>query len=324
MPTVAPKPRKLPPHPLAGLSRAQLETKLKTDPASLGSVSLGRPQAGALFNGVMMPKGPQWRLVNPPQTWGTQETVDAIIRCIKAVNAEFPDTPPLYIGDISEKHGGHIPPHISHQAGRDVDLGFYYTTKPQWFATGNKRNLDLPRTWALIRAFITKTDVERMFLDRRLQKLVRAYALSIGEDPAWLDSIFGGPRSHMHPIIMHEPGHRTHLHVRLYNRIAQESGRRLYKLLLATKRIKPPTYYVRYRCRRGDTLRRIAYRFHTTVRAIKRANGLRSSMIYDGRKYKIPRHGGVSRTPELNIPPRRLPPPRDTNSVSARGASAQP
>lgn len=309
-------------HPLAKLGKAALERKLKADPASLGSVSLGRPQAGALFNGIQMPKGSMWRLVNPVQTWGTEETVDALIRVIKYVNAKHPGTPPLYIGDISEKHGGHVRPHISHQSGRDIDLGFYYTTGAHWFRTATRANLDLARTWTLIRAFIMLTDVERIFIDRRVQKLLRNYAASIGEDAAWLDSIFGGPRSTDHPLIIHEPGHRSHLHVRLYNPIAQESGRRLYRLLLTHKFIKPPTYYIRYKCRRGDTLGRIARRFGTSVRALKRANRLRSSRIYAGRKYKIPRRGGVTRVAELNLPPRRIPPPRDTSASVGSSARA--
>ncbi|NPB06270.1 MAG: LysM peptidoglycan-binding domain-containing protein [Aquificae bacterium] len=48
------------------------------------------------------------------------------------------------------------------------------------------------------------------------------------------------------------------------------------------------TSYVTYRVKRGDTLAKIARRFGTTVKAIKRANRLRSDRIYVGQKLRIP------------------------------------
>ncbi|RUM31500.1 MAG: hypothetical protein DSY42_02605, partial [Aquifex sp.] len=46
--------------------------------------------------------------------------------------------------------------------------------------------------------------------------------------------------------------------------------------------------YLRYKVRRGDTLIRIARKFRTSVREIKRANRLRSNRIYVGQILKIP------------------------------------
>ncbi|RMH38572.1 MAG: LysM peptidoglycan-binding domain-containing protein, partial [Deltaproteobacteria bacterium] len=312
------------PHPLAGLSDAELDRRVAEDLASLGPISVGRPNAGALVNGVQMPPSPEWEIVNPRETWGTPETIDALARAIRAVHARFPNTRPLPIGDISDRDGGPLAPHISHQSGRDVDVGYYYTTDDKWYTTANGDNLDLPRTWAFVRALVTETDVEVIFIDRRIQKLLRAYAESIGEDTGWLDQLFGGPTSRMRPLIRHEKGHRTHIHVRFYNPIAQESGRRLYRSLLAHKVIKPPTYYVKYKARRGDTLLRIARKFHTSVKAIKRANRLRSNRIFATRVYRIPRRGGVAPPAKpLAIPARRLPPPRGTAAV-ATARPAQP
>ncbi len=47
-------------------------------------------------------------------------------------------------------------------------------------------------------------------------------------------------------------------------------------------------HYQWYRVRRGDSLSRIARRHRTTVRRLKRANGLRGSFIRAGRRLKIP------------------------------------
>lgn len=55
---------------------------------------------------------------------------------------------------------------------------------------------------------------------------------------------------------------------------------------------------VRYRVRYGDTLSGIAFRYGTSVNAIKNANGLSSSFIYAGQVLRIPVGGGG------DIPPR--------------------
>lgn len=297
------------PHPFEDLTDDELEKMLVEDPASLGSMSVGRTSAGALFNAVQMPEGDQWNLVRANESWGTQETVDALIRCIAKVNAQFPDTPKIHIGDISGKRGGHLRPHVSHQSGRDVDVGYYYTDPgTEWYEYATADNLDLDRTWAFVRAMITDTDVEWIFIDRRIQKLLWDHALSLGEDPTWLDDLFGAESSTKRPIFLHQSGHATHIHVRFYNPIAQETGRRLYKALVAHDKVDPPTYYVEYKARKGDTLSRIAKKYKTTVKTLKKANGLRSDRIYKGRTYKIPRRGGVKAGKRLSIPARRLPP----------------
>ncbi len=299
-----------PPHPLADASDAELEARLLSEPEQLGSMSLGRTNAGALYGGVPMPSSERWRIVNARETWGTQETVDFIARSIDVVNEHFPGSGKLHIGDISRRVGGHLRPHLSHQSGRDVDLGFYFTTPERWYTSAGAKNLDVPRTWALVRAFVTETDVELILVDRSIQKLLRCHAEAIGEDGGWLDQLFGGSSTKLRPLIRHAKGHKTHLHVRFYNPIAQETGRRMYRALIAHKKISPPTHYLKYRVKKGDTLGRLARKFKTSVKAIKRANRLRSSRIYAKRIYKIPQRGGV-RPPSkrsLVIPARRLPP----------------
>jgi penicillin-insensitive murein endopeptidase len=191
-----------------------------------------------------------------------------------------------------------------------VDLSYYYTTDDPWYTRAHAKNLDRARTWALVKAFITETDVQYIFINHSIQRLLREHALSIGENPHWLDQIFGGKTATLRPIIRHARGHATHIHVRFYNPIAQETGRRLYPLLIKHKTIRPPTYYIRHRVRKGQTLSHLARRYNTSTRAIRRANRLRSNMIRAGRVYKIPRSGGVPRGMDepVTIPPRRLPP----------------
>lgn len=296
-------------HPLAERTADQLEQALLTDPEFLGSMSLGSPNAGLLFNGIQMPEGEHWRLMSPDCAWGTEETVGFIARCIDSVNDTFPETPPLPMGHISSRNGGPLSPHVSHQSGRDVDLGYYYVDGSPWYTRARESNLDRPRTWHLVRCLIVDTDIQMILIDSSLQRWLRAYARSIGEDPDWLDSVFEGVAGKLPPLIRHARGHATHIHVRFYNPIAQETARRVDSLLLKYDKISAPMRIVSYRAKKGDSLGKLARRFDTTVAAIQRANGLRSTLIRANVTYRIPCPAGgpVSSAP-VRIPPRRLPP----------------
>ncbi len=312
-----------PSSPLLALSDRELAQRVKNDPASLGPLSLGRASSGALVNGVKMPAGKHWELMGGGAIWGTQETIDYLIGAIEAVNRQFPTgTHKARIGHISARKGGALSPHKSHQSGRDVDVSYYYElpAKNLWYRRAHADNLDLPRTWAFVRALVTGSDVEMIFINTSIQKLIKEYALSVGEDRTWLDSIFQTGSRHRWPLVRHARGHDTHIHVRFYNPVAQELGRRAYPILVAQDHIKPNTYFTRHRARKGDMLGRIANRYGTTVKAIQRANGLRSTRIRAGRVYLIPRKGKVGKPPKIVVPPRRLPPAK--TGVKGKGVTA--
>ncbi len=298
------------PHPLDGVSQSELEQRLKRDPSQLGSISLGAPSGGRLFNAIQMPADdPRWELVDAAHAWGTQETVQYLSRAIGKVHEQFPGSPKLYIGHISAKQGGHLSPHLSHQAGRDVDISYFYTDeRAGWYARAGAHNLDLPRTWAFVRALITETDVELILIDHSLQALIRRYALQIGEDEAWVHGLFRG-QGKLRPLIVHAKGHATHIHVRFYNPVAQETARRAYTSLVTRGLVQPPTYYVSHKVKPGETLGMLSRKYGVDVSTIKKANGLRRSLIRAGRVYRIPKSGGVRALPaRVTIPARRLPP----------------
>ncbi len=311
-------------HPLADWSTAQIQEAVRKDPERLGPMSVGAPNGGALFNAVQLPEDSRWERVDSSHAWGTQETVDNIARAVARVHEEFPDSPKLPIGHISARHGGHLNPHRSHQAGTDVDIGFYYRPDAhRWYVRGTKQTLDLPRTWALVRAFVTETDVRFILIDHSIQSLLKEYATSIGENEAWLNDLFRGQGYTRPPLIRHAKGHATHLHVRFYSPIAEETGRRCYPALLSVGKIKPATQFVSYKVKKGDTLLSLAKRFGTTVKAIKRVNGLRSNTILAKRSYKIPSTGrSVHPSRAIAVPPRRLPPQTTNAATTLRGPAA--
>jgi penicillin-insensitive murein endopeptidase len=234
LPEVVPAPR---------LLRAEaIREVLRDDPGSLGSLSVGRPNRGALVNPVVMPEGPLWHVVEPKRAFGTAEAVRSLMTAIRRVEEAHPGSPRLHVGHLSSPRGGYLRPHRSHQSGRDVDLGFYYRGGERWYARATAENLDLPRTWALVRAFIDDPNVEMIIVDRAVQRLLRDHAESIGEAPQWLDTLFQKQRRD-DKLIRHEWGHLTHLHVRFRSEEAQAAGALAHRELVASRKIPQRRYY---------------------------------------------------------------------------------
>jgi penicillin-insensitive murein endopeptidase len=148
----------------------------------------------------------------------------------------------------------------------------------------------------LVRALLLRTDIETILLDTRVQRLLYAYALKIGEDKDWLDRVFQVGKGSAKALIVHVVGHRTHYHVRFYNRVAQELGRRVYPFLVQLDKIKPPVFTVPHLVRSGESLGLIAARYGSSVRAIQQTNGLAGTLIRAGRFLRIPLRG-------VNAPP---------------------
>ncbi len=314
------------PLPFADVSDADLTARLRADIGALGPMSIGQAHGGVLVAGMQMPTGANWELVSPGLAWGTKETVDGLAHAIDSVAERFPSTPKAFIGNISASRGGHLPPHVSHQSGRDVDLGYYLTEGHRWYATANASNLDRPRTWHLVRTLIADSDIDLILVDLQVQKVLKAYAREIGEDPTWLDQIFQAGGKSQRPILFHAKGHASHLHVRFYSPAAQELGRRAYRSLLARHLIAPPTLHITHTTKQGETLSHLARRYKVTPEAIKKANGMTSDLLRVNKPYKIPQTGGVPLPERVAIPVRRVPPPPASvaSATPKRGWDGEP
>lgn len=291
-----------PSNPLLALSEGEIQARFRKDPASLGPLSVGKPNAGALVNGIAMPASAgKWTVLEPGLAYGTKETVDGISKAIERVHANFPGTQPIPIGHISSKHGGYLPVHKSHQAGRDVDLGYYFTTPQQYFVNGTKANLDLPRTLDLIKGFFAVSDIEMIFIDTSIQKLLVDYAVAHGEDAGWLDRTFAiRQKQGVFAPIRHVRGHKNHIHVRFASPSAVALGRRVAGMVAihpapppGTKGAPAPSTapgekLIAHKARSGDTLVILAKRYGTTVEAIVRVNGIKGTALKAGHVYQIP------------------------------------
>jgi penicillin-insensitive murein endopeptidase len=308
-------------HPLDNWTKDQIEAALAKDPDSLGSMSIGFTNSGALFNGVQMPPGEAWELVNAEHAWGTRETVDNLTHCLQRVVELFPGAAKMYIGHISGRRGGHLSPHKSHQCGRDVDVSYFYNVGTEkWYATANARNLDRERTWSFVRTLVTDTDVELILMDRSVQRIVRQFALARGENREWVDGLFDGGGG-LPPLIRHAKGHASHLHVRFYNPLAQETGRRSYEILIKRHVLQPPSYFVRHKAKSGDTLSGLSVKYHVPAKTIQQINGLKTDALKIDHEYRIPQSGGVRLAPRVAIPARRLPPDATVTPVPTPNAA---
>jgi LysM repeat protein len=149
---------------------------------------------GVLKGGVQLAASKNLVVKWEAGAWGTDKTVRAIQEAVAAYKRKSPSGPKVHIGDVL--------------VGKDAN-----ETK---FRHANAKNLDVARTWALIKAFVDTDEVTYIFMDHRIQKLLYEYAESKGVDEDTLDELFQYPRGRgrSHGIIRHWKGHANHFHVR--------------------------------------------------------------------------------------------------------------
>jgi LysM repeat protein len=174
---------------------------------------------GNLVAGVQLPPGKHYVVKWEAGAWGTAKTIRVIQSAVASYKRKLPGGPKVHIGDISKRGGGKFRPHVSHQHGRDVDIGYVLKGKfahEKRFKSANADNLDVPRTWTLIKAFLDSDEVTYIFMDYKIQKLLYDYAKGRGYSEDTLDELFQYPRGRRrtHGLIRHWKGHVNHFHVR--------------------------------------------------------------------------------------------------------------
>jgi penicillin-insensitive murein endopeptidase len=205
------------------------------------STSCGAVNRGVLFGGVKLPDRGSHHVV--PEPWrsrdhhyGTVEIVGLIQRAAAEVDAAFPGAV-LGVADISAPLGGHAQGHRSHQSGRDADIMYYaldehgapflpdghmpvytrsgiayYAYSPAWEVGIPRRSFDTRRNWALVKALVSdpQVQVERIFVNARIEYWLARYAMKIGEPAALVKRA---------RLLMQQPrgvgGHDDHMHVRV-------------------------------------------------------------------------------------------------------------
>lgn len=183
------------------------------------SESYGTAANGRLINGEQLPRHPAYTIRSARRAWATNDTVSFLMAGYDHMKRKYPSIPRVAIHDLSAEHGGPLTPHRSHQSGRDADIGYYHTrctrTDCQYGAV-RASELNPEYQWELFKYWIDQGTVDYLFVDYTLQERLYEHAKSTGVPKRTLDRIFQYPngRHARGGIIRHEPGHRTHFHVR--------------------------------------------------------------------------------------------------------------
>ena len=188
--------------------------------------SVGKPNAGRLENGIQLPKSPLYIRRTPRLMWGSSQTISNLQQAVAAFRQDVDYDGELILSDISDRDGGYLRPHKSHQAGRDIDIwlptikGVY---KKKYLDKGGEKprrpmfeEVDWYALWGLVRALIQTGAVQYVFLDWRYQQFVYQAAVEMGATQEELDEWIQWPRPRTSGkgIFRHSQDHLSHIHVR--------------------------------------------------------------------------------------------------------------
>jgi penicillin-insensitive murein endopeptidase len=199
-------------------------------PLSGRALSIGYPNGGKLIGGRRFRDTPHMKTVpshdGSTARWALPALLRLLDRASRAVASRYPGSV-LGVGELSNRDGGPIASHHSHQNGRDADIGFYLTNergrvlRPLRFIPcdqeGRSREVattqfDDRRNWALVRALLEddRAPVRQIFVYAPLKARLLAYAEKVGA-PSSLRAKAA--------LVMIQPSnalpHDDHFHVRI-------------------------------------------------------------------------------------------------------------
>lgn len=212
---------------IAGTGAAQPRVRWPADTGSVLPRSIGSPTDGALIGGVALEEGAGLRLRWPDgPRWALPQLVSLLQRAARRVHGLYPGSV-LVVGDLSRREGGALSGHVSHESGRDADVGFYYSdtegrpVRPERLlpvsATGQvpaaaELRFDEARNWALVETFLTdrRARVQRIFVAEPLKRRLLDFARRRGAPEAVISRA---------ATALRQPGsgpsHDDHFHVRI-------------------------------------------------------------------------------------------------------------
>jgi penicillin-insensitive murein endopeptidase len=121
-----------------GHASSRLPAKYDNAPYSKMSLSVGAPNRGRQVRAKRLRKKPFLRIKKNSRgnVYGHPALVNMLYRTARDIKRSARGSV-LLVGDLSNKTGGPLPKHRSHQSGRDADIAFYATT-----AKGKRVELD--------------------------------------------------------------------------------------------------------------------------------------------------------------------------------------
>lgn len=190
-----------------------------------GGLSVGRPQRGRLQRAVQLPPSPLYDRGTLRVLWGSSYTIEQLQVAFANFRHDTGFEHEVVIGSISKRGGRRLPPHKSHQSGRDVDIRLPLLQHVPPTKHPNPDEIDWYATWGLIKALGDTEAVTVIFLDADLHRRVYEAARVMGESRELLEDylIFPQWRPKASPLVRHSRGHDEHIHVRF--RCAEDEPR---------------------------------------------------------------------------------------------------
>ncbi len=172
----------------------------------------------ALKEGEQLPNGVGYVRMRPDHAWGTPGSIRTMQDVFAQFAARNPTSVPAMVADLSKKGGGHLSPHMSHQRGVDVDIGYLKVDnkRTRGLEVMTVETLDVAKTWDLLRLFLNTGHVTDIFMDYELQGALYEHLKARGYSEKLLEKIVQYPRppSERVGFIRHYRGHHHHFHVR--------------------------------------------------------------------------------------------------------------
>lgn len=150
--------------------------------------------------------GPGWEVRHPTRAWGSGPAVFSLTEALKRNRIRQQALgldEVVKVGDFSKRLGGPLPPHLSHDKGRDVDLSF-------------SGRLPVLPTTLLLYALLQDDNVGVVWLSTDRQREVYDAAATNPDLVPGLQSElqYPLPAKKGKTRVRHWKGHRNHLHVR--------------------------------------------------------------------------------------------------------------
>jgi penicillin-insensitive murein endopeptidase len=207
----------------ATLADAQAKSQSAMSAAPAIEQAYGFYSHGSLANPTELPpQGPGFihLFEGLNRYWGTQDMVRLLTSAAKRMSERYPDGERLQIGDIAARSGGEISGHGSHQNGLDADVVYYRVNHTEQSPLASREdftepfvrqgrvtpNLDLERSWEIIKLLDETHRVGRIFVHPAIKAALCRQAQKLGEATEYA-SLLRRLRPH--------DGHDDHFHVRL-------------------------------------------------------------------------------------------------------------
>lgn len=157
--------------------------------------------------------------------YGTTEFINLLTHVSKKMQKKFPHTI-MYLGNLGLREGGDIPYSVSHNSGRDGDIGFYLKDEQGKFANpmhlhkinrnfqsreaGPKYTFDIEKNAALIETLLTQevAPLQFIFVARHLRTAIRK---ELATRPNAEDLLV-----RFDAVVNELASHDDHFHIRIY------------------------------------------------------------------------------------------------------------